>query len=416
MNRSPDADDAARFLAFQLRLRTALRRPPRWSWLLAAVLVAVGASTLVLGAKSVDGGALQVMLAAGVIPDKILQGQWWRVFTGTWLHQSWPHLMVNAIGLVLVGRYVEATFGGLRLWLIYATAALGGVVGTVVSGQTVSVGASGAVFGLVGALLAVGWRLRRKLSKPLRQTLIAIPAAVIGAALIMQWIASTGVASSQTDGWAHVFGALTGTAVAYRLVISLRDAGGELLVPRAPGRSRDAMWVVIGGAALFGAVMVAGVTAFPLIDEPIQIDVVNPQVVQVDNVTFRVPASYGSGVWREGRCDGELTGLAWALRSERIACHRLPLGGVLLIGRRNRLLTQDDGDFKAMRTANQSGEWTWRQAGVMLYPIAQQWLYIIAAPQALHPTYKRALTPLLPPRGQATISRPDPPGISATQP
>jgi membrane associated rhomboid family serine protease len=95
-------------------------------------------------------------------PQSVLQyGEWWRIVTAAFLHANIAHIGLNMIALYSVGREVEAVFGKVRFALLYALAVLGSGLSIVYfSAYTVpTLGASGAVFGLFGALVAVGLRL-----------------------------------------------------------------------------------------------------------------------------------------------------------------------------------------------------------------------------------------------------------------
>jgi membrane associated rhomboid family serine protease len=94
----------------------------------------------------------------------VANGEYWRLFTVTLLHgspengffiPSLMHLGFNMYALYLVGPIVERWWGGLRFLLFYLACAAGGSVGSFVFGGPIpSVGASGAIFGLFGMLLA----------------------------------------------------------------------------------------------------------------------------------------------------------------------------------------------------------------------------------------------------------------------
>jgi rhomboid protease GluP len=91
--------------------------------------------------------------------DKALvaQGEYWRLFTVTLLHGSFLHLLFNMYALYLAGPIVERWYGSIRFLLFYlACAAAGSVSSFVFGGDAPSVGASGAIFGLFGLLLAAG--------------------------------------------------------------------------------------------------------------------------------------------------------------------------------------------------------------------------------------------------------------------
>ncbi len=92
----------------------------------------------------------------------IALGQWWRLLTAMWLHANPIHLALNALFLWRFGSYVERLLGHGVFLIVYL---LAGVVASVVSlqfqpGNGLSVGASGALFGLVGVLLMVAMTSR----------------------------------------------------------------------------------------------------------------------------------------------------------------------------------------------------------------------------------------------------------------
>jgi rhomboid protease GluP len=102
----------------------------------------------------VDHGAL-----VGVL---VRQGEWWRIVSGAFLHAGLLHIGLNMFALYQVGRLLEALAGPSRILAIYIVAMIGSGLAVVqFQGNVPTVGASGAIFGLFGALVAVGLRLGR---------------------------------------------------------------------------------------------------------------------------------------------------------------------------------------------------------------------------------------------------------------
>jgi membrane associated rhomboid family serine protease len=100
-----------------------------------------------------------------------LNGEWWRIFTSAFLHGSDMHLIFNMIALWQVGTFVELIYGTPRMAIIYILAALGGGVAvTYLSPDVVTIGASGAIFGLFGALAVAGFRLGARGRSIMQQT------------------------------------------------------------------------------------------------------------------------------------------------------------------------------------------------------------------------------------------------------
>jgi rhomboid protease GluP len=90
-------------------------------------------------------------------------GQWWRIFTGAFLHENLLHIGLNMFALFQVGSVVEALYGKVRFTLLYVVAIIGSGLAVVAFNYDIpTLGASGAIFGLFGALVAVGLRLGQR--------------------------------------------------------------------------------------------------------------------------------------------------------------------------------------------------------------------------------------------------------------
>jgi membrane associated rhomboid family serine protease len=143
----------------------------------------------------------------GLAPAAVVDGEWWRLLTSMWLHAHPLHLILNLVFLWQLGSIVERMLGPFVFLVVYV---LAGVLATAVSLQTlglygVSVGASGAIFGLVGVLLAVVVASRRipglgRLLADLRTRLIGVTLANLVAGFIIPGI----------DNGAHVGGLIAG--------------------------------------------------------------------------------------------------------------------------------------------------------------------------------------------------------------
>ncbi|KAK7846064.1 rhomboid-like protein 1 [Quercus suber] len=88
--------------------------------------------------------------------NKVVHGhQGWRLITCNWLHAGLFHILANMLSLLVIGIRLEREFGFVRIGLLYAISGLGGSVLSALFIQTnISVGASGAVFGLLGGMLS----------------------------------------------------------------------------------------------------------------------------------------------------------------------------------------------------------------------------------------------------------------------
>ena len=93
----------------------------------------------------------------------VAYGQWWRIVTGGFEHGGLAHIAINMFSLFQLGRFVELALGPQRMLLLYLISLVGsGVAVTYFSPSDVTVGASGAIFGLFGGLLAIGVRLGKR--------------------------------------------------------------------------------------------------------------------------------------------------------------------------------------------------------------------------------------------------------------
>lgn len=96
---------------------------------------------------------------------EVLGDEWWRIFTGGFLHSGIAHIAFNMIFLWLLGNRMEKDLGASRFFFLYFGALVGGACGALlVDPNAVTVGASGAVFGLMGGVL-VGKRLFGNLAR-----------------------------------------------------------------------------------------------------------------------------------------------------------------------------------------------------------------------------------------------------------
>ncbi|QOR65524.1 rhomboid family intramembrane serine protease [Cytobacillus suaedae] len=105
------------------------------------------------------GGSTNIdtLLAFGAKENTlILNGEWWRFFTPIILHIGIFHLLMNTLALYFLGSAVERIFGRTRFLILYIFAGFAGSLGSFLFSSSVSAGASGAIFGLFGALLFFG--------------------------------------------------------------------------------------------------------------------------------------------------------------------------------------------------------------------------------------------------------------------
>jgi rhomboid protease GluP len=98
----------------------------------------------------------------------ILAGQWWRLVTAGFLHGGLLHILMNSWVLFDLGAQVEEVYGTWRLMVIYFVATIFGFLASTWWSPSLSVGASAGLFGLIGAMIALGTMHRSELGSAIR--------------------------------------------------------------------------------------------------------------------------------------------------------------------------------------------------------------------------------------------------------
>ena len=138
----------------------------------------------------------------------INSGEIYRLLTSAFLHGGIIHIFFNLSALNIIGREVEAVYGSKRYIAIYVISALGGsVVSYLFKPNSISVGASGAIFGLLGAMLIFGLKERDKIGKQYMKNILE----TIGLNVII------GITIPNIDNFAHLGGLILGAITSFIL-------------------------------------------------------------------------------------------------------------------------------------------------------------------------------------------------------
>jgi membrane associated rhomboid family serine protease len=201
-----------------------------------------------LGARSVEGS---LIWGANDVPS-VAAGEWWRLCSAVFLHADLLHLALNMLALFGLGRLCEAVYGPSRFLALFV---LTGIAGSLLSfagrapfvegGEVaaLSVGASGAVFGLMGAGVVYGRRFRRALPGSVRQVFWKG---------LMPWIVLNifiGITVPRIDNLGHMGGLFSGAALAMLL--------GSPIIPGAEGSRRRAALLTFGVTLILGFTLAA---------------------------------------------------------------------------------------------------------------------------------------------------------------
>jgi len=170
------------------------RRTPVTTLLLLAIAAGYVAQ-MVLGDQVIEAGANY--------GPAVVHGEWWRLVTSMFLHGNLVHLLVNGWALYQLAGLFEIWLGSARLLVVYFASGIAGSLASALISGVPSVGASGAIFGLLGALISFLLRRRDVLTPQARSLLMQL----VGWAVINVVF---GFSVKGIDNAAHLGGAAAG--------------------------------------------------------------------------------------------------------------------------------------------------------------------------------------------------------------
>lgn len=197
---------------FQERLKSFAPIP--WAtYGLIALNVLIWAASVVQGASLINTPPETLLGWGGNATSEFQKGEWWRLLTAMFLHSGLMNVIMNMVGLAVVGITVERIYGCRQYILIFlGTGLIGNALSLHFSAQhAVSVGASGAVFGIMGALLVGMYQHRTQLPKTLGKSNL------ISLGFFIVYCLTRGFAQPGIDNAAHIGGLLAGCFLAYIL-------------------------------------------------------------------------------------------------------------------------------------------------------------------------------------------------------
>lgn len=210
----PDNPGSSRPNAMQrqvIRTRFALSRYPG---LVTNILIAINVIVYVASTISQQNNPYHNIATWGAQYNLLVaEGQYYRIFTAMFLHAGIFHIFVNMFSLLMVGRAVEIFFGKWRYLVIYLLSGIaGGVTFYFLSPGDIAVGASGAIFGVFGAL-GVFYIMNRRMMGSGGQSIILQWGFILVLNLVLGITPGSGIAI-----WGHIGGLVMGMILAYLLM------------------------------------------------------------------------------------------------------------------------------------------------------------------------------------------------------
>lgn len=188
-------------------------------------------------------------------------GEWWRLVTPVLVHAGLLHLLFNMYALWLFGPIVEQMYGPWRFMLIYLlTAAAGSVASYLFTGPAPSVGASGAIFGLMGVLLAAGRAHRPVMDRRARMIM-----GQVGVIIVINLLLGFGLMGGiSIDNAAHVGGLVAGLWLGFVMPpVRVETLASYWRVARTPGQAPEPL--ASGDGRVVGLARAGAILLVPLV-------------------------------------------------------------------------------------------------------------------------------------------------------
>ena len=145
--------------------------------------------------------------------------QYYRLFTGMFLHAGILHLLFNMYALYIIGMQLESFLGKAKYLAVYLLSGIGASMLSIFFSNSFSVGASGAIFGLMGALLYFGYHYRVYLDSVVKSQIIPL--------IILNLI--LGFTISGVDNWAHIGGLVSGILATMAVGVKYKSTRFEMI-------------------------------------------------------------------------------------------------------------------------------------------------------------------------------------------
>jgi rhomboid protease GluP len=179
------------------------------------------------GVSPFDPTGEQLLIWGANFGPFTLGGEWWRLLSSTFIHIGIIHLALNMQCLWRLGRLTERLYGNWAFLTLYALSGLGGSVASLWwNPVTISAGASGAIFGVAGGLVAFLYLGKLPLPRSAIRSILSSTLIFVGYNLLY------GFANTGIDNAAHIGGLVTGALVGALLTRPLPPPEGFSRLPK----------------------------------------------------------------------------------------------------------------------------------------------------------------------------------------
>jgi len=172
-----------------------------------ATFVILGLNVAIFALMELSGGSKnpEVLINFGASYGPFIRrGEYWRLVMPMFLHIGLPHLILNTLGLYVLGRILESVYGYGRFALLYVACGVGSSFLSMMFSPHVAAGASGAIFGIAGAMLTTGYLHRAAVPARWRRSFGGGILPLILLNLLL------GYSVKGIDNWGHLGGLITG--------------------------------------------------------------------------------------------------------------------------------------------------------------------------------------------------------------
>jgi len=181
-------------------------KKPIFTYILIALNIAIYFLSIIIGQN-------EVITMFGLHPELVVRGEYYRLFTCMFLHANLLHLIFNMYALYIIGTQIENFFNKYKFLFIYILSGIIGGLLSMIFTKSWSVGASGAIFGLLGSMLYFGYHYRMYLGTVIKSQIIPI--------IIINLI--IGFSSTGIDNAAHIGGLIGGVVSSMMVGVKEKD-------------------------------------------------------------------------------------------------------------------------------------------------------------------------------------------------